>query len=135
MKGLVYGLIAVAATCFGVSAAMADVISLNFATDRNQTAVSGTEVTGLVDGVPGLAWNNFTGENGNASNLRSLNQESIDGLSVTWSSRNTYSYTDGIQEALIKDYLDDGNTVQITVTGVPYSSYDVVIYTASDNNT
>ncbi|MBQ9431838.1 MAG: autotransporter-associated beta strand repeat-containing protein [Kiritimatiellae bacterium] len=134
MKGFTYVLTAVAAAFFGVSAAAADVISLNFATDRNQTAVTGTEVTGLVDGVPGSAWNNFTGENGSATDLRSLNQESIDGLSVTWSSKNMYSYTDGIQEALIKDYLDDGNTVQITVTGVPYSSYDVVIYTASDNN-
>ncbi|MBP5322158.1 MAG: hypothetical protein J6334_14375 [Kiritimatiellae bacterium] len=114
--------------------AMADVISVSFGTDKNNTAVSGSEQVGLVEGVIGDAWNNLTGNNGTDVPLRTSDNPASDDLTATWTSANLYSYTDGITDDLIKDYLDDGNTVSITIDGIPFYAYDVVIYTASDNN-
>ena len=110
----------------------ADVISLNFGVNRNETSVSGPDQIGLVEGVIGDDWNNLSGENGTDVALHT--SENLSGITATWTSRNLYSYLDGITDDILKDYLDDGNTVSITISGIPFYAYDVVIYTASDND-
>ena len=67
-----------------------------------------------------------------------------DGLSVlSWNCANVYSqggYGDstGEEGSLLNGYLDDGalngNGVEVTLSGVPYAAYDVIIYCASDTN-
>ena len=56
-----------------------------------------------------------------------------DGLStVTWSSANTYNYSSG---TFLNGYLDDGNPspcAQVTVTHIPWGTYDVIVYAATD---
>ena len=118
--------------------ALADVISLNFGTDRSGSSITGTEQVGFVEGVVGDRWNNFTGASGsNVGSLRSVDQDVVDGLSVSWTSRNVWGWAGSgdavVTDLAIKDYLDDGDGVTVTVAGVPYASYDVVIYTGCDN--
>lgn len=73
----------------------------------------------------------------NASDASGSSDLFGDGVStLTWSSENTwaggtYYFTDG--------YLDDGanggNGATVTLSGVPYETYDVVIYASTDNGT
>ena len=67
-----------------------------------------------------------------------------DGLSVlSWNCANVYSqggYYDstGEEGSLLNGYLDDGALngygAEVILSGVPYTTYDVIIYCASDNN-
>lgn len=114
--------------------AWADAISLNFGVDKNGTSVSGSAQAGLVAGVTGDMWNNLSGTKGTDVAVRTSDHASVDGLTASWSCDNLYSYVTGVQETLIKDYLDDSNDhLSITVKGVPFAAYDVYIYCASDN--
>ncbi|MCR5414484.1 MAG: LamG domain-containing protein [Kiritimatiellae bacterium] len=59
-----------------------------------------------------------------------------DGLStLTWSAKNVYSETDGCSGSFIKGYLDDGNGITITISHIPYASYDLIIYCSTDDDT
>ena len=59
-----------------------------------------------------------------------------DGLTrLEWKSNNVYAESGGIQNGtFIQGYLDDGgNGVSITLSGVPYEKYDVIIYCSTDD--
>ena len=60
-----------------------------------------------------------------------------DGLStLTWASRNVYAEAGDIADGtFIQGYLDDGQNVSITLSAVPYATYDVIIYCSTDNST
>ena len=81
------------------------------------------------------SWVATTGANGNSTALFA------DGLTkVTWSASGTYSYyaADDESVSFLHGYLDDGgnkgNGVEITIDGVPYETYDVVIYASTDTS-
>jgi len=59
-----------------------------------------------------------------------------DGLSVlTWTSKNVYAEAGSLTAGtFIQGYLDDGNNVNITLSNVPYETYDVIIYCSTDDS-
>ena len=60
-----------------------------------------------------------------------------DGLSLlTWQAHNVYAEEGSLTAGtFIQGYLDDGNNVNITLSNVPYATYDVIIYCSTDNST
>jgi len=61
-----------------------------------------------------------------------------DGISVlSWRANNVYAETSGLTSGtFIQGYLDDGGLgVTLTLTAVPYESYDVIIYCSTDDST
>ena len=85
--------------------------------------------------VPQSNWNAATGEN---DTLGSLVDDSgaATGASVTWTSPNTWggSAAPTDDAAMVNGWLDDGGGTgnSTTVTGIPYSQYDVYVYGSSD---
>lgn len=59
-----------------------------------------------------------------------------DGISVlSWTAKNVYAEVGGLTSGtFIQGYLDDGNNVRISLTGVPYETYDVIIYCSTDDS-
>ena len=128
-------------------------ITLSAESQPDASYFTGVDFTGVQGGLlrswltPGVVGFNFNSDNGtdtsaalvagtwqaNASDASGTADIFGDGLStLTWSSANTweggtYYFTDG--------YLDDPSGVTITLSGVPYETYDVVIYASTDNGT
>ena len=59
-----------------------------------------------------------------------------DGLSLlTWQANNVYAEAGGLTAGtFIQGYLDDGGNVSITLTSVPYETYDLIIYCSTDDS-
>jgi len=59
-----------------------------------------------------------------------------DGLSLlSWRANNVYAESNGLTSGtFIQGYLDDGNNVIISLTGVPYETYDIIIYCSTDDS-
>ena len=91
----------------------------------NFTSGQGKDTTSAV--VAGSTWYNVA--NATGSNTEVFG----DGFStVTWSSANTWNYTHA-SGSILNGYLDDGGShAQVTVTGIPWATYDVLIYCATD---
>ncbi|MBO6167406.1 MAG: hypothetical protein J6P13_03535 [Kiritimatiellae bacterium] len=131
-------------------------ITLSAASQPDASYFTGVDFSGVQGAVlrswlatPGVVGFNFNSANGtdtsaalvagtwqaNASDASGSSDLFGDGVStLTWSSENTweggtYYFTDG--------YLDDGanggNGATVTLSGVPYETYDVVIYASTDN--
>ena len=99
----------------------------------NFNKIQGNVVSGEL--VTSDSWVATTDANGNATTLFA------DGITkVTWSASNTYRYNDGDSESssFLHGYLDDGankgSGVEINIAGVPYETYDVVIYASTDTS-
>ena len=96
----------------------------------------GNDTTGAL--ATGTWWYNASSKAGTSTELFS------DGLSVlSWNcsavySQGSYYDSTGVEGSLLNGYLDDGslngNGVEITLSNVPYETYDVIIYCASDTN-
>lgn len=93
--------------------------------------------------VHSTAWNNLTAEKNTRDNLKTWNGQTgaaetlSPNWSVTWSAPTTYSYTSGINENILKGYLDeqDGEQATVTFNNLPFTAgYDVYIYKAADSN-
>ena len=113
----------------------ADSAGLKFVGGQPFFAVPSGPVTGAA-GVPGFAqsnWNNLYGNIGSASNLVNLAGQSTS-MDVSWSSPDAWQVLNGAvttQDAqLMNGYLDF--TPQVKVTGIPYGTYDVVVYFNGD---
>ena len=129
-------------------------ITLSATSQPAASYFTGVDFTGVQGAVlrswlatPGVVGFNFNSANGtdtsaalvagtwqaNASDASGTADLFDDGLStLTWSSENTweggtYYFTDG--------YLDDPSGVTITLSCVPYETYDIVIYASTDNGT
>ena len=126
----------------GVAKTTKAVISLNVAryngSDYNATD-SEQKLAGL-EAVPGAAWVNLNSEpNGVVvTNLFWNGTESAsmaDVYSVSYSSKNTYRWLDAT-DGFLKTYLDDGeidgHRAQLTVAGIPFAKYSVIVYCATD---
>lgn len=126
----------------GVAKTTKTVISLNVAryngSDYNATD-SEQKLAGL-EAVPGAAWVNLNSEpNGVVvTNLFWSGTDSAsmaDAYSVSYSSKNTYRWLDA-KDGFLKTYLDDGeidgHRAQLTVAGIPFAKYSVIVYCATD---
>ncbi|MGN0855063.1 MAG: hypothetical protein ACI4R9_06050 [Kiritimatiellia bacterium] len=122
---------------FYYDAGVHKVISLNFG------ATSATAHSGLFP-VAADAWvNNGSEKTGSSTSLmlgyncggaRVSMADALDGASLEWSAGGVYYWTSATDYCL-KSYLDDSNTTDgtlITLTGIPFETYDVYIYSATD---
>ena len=121
------------------------VISLNFNSGTNNSAVPATETTYGLVAVPGSKWQNLTGTS-NADDVAIITASNTDLTvtpTVTFSSKGGYQYNaDQATCPYLRAYLDDDGSTKVTgvdvdVANVPYQAYDVVVYfgMADENNT
>ena len=126
----------------GVAKTTKAVISLNVAryngSDYNATDLD-QKLAGL-EAVPGAAWVNLNNEPKGVAvtNLFWSGTETAsmtDAYSVSYSSKNTYRWLDAT-DGFLKTYLDDGeidgHRAQLTVAGIPFAKYSVIVYCATD---
>ncbi|MDX2176414.1 MAG: glycosyl hydrolase [Candidatus Sumerlaeia bacterium] len=109
----------------------ADSINVNF------RGLSGDSVTGTAgvyaEPASGAVWNNFTGTSGSAPSLLS-SVGTASGAALAWQAQASWqAFTPGAgqNENLMDGYLAVGSEefdYDITVTGIPYASYDVYVY-------
>ena len=144
-----FGFAAAALSLAGIlSAGAAEVISINFSQNDGPEVKGEAVYDNLADpNLPGDAWNNFFGGTGaNQGSGSGTLAKYWDGASVqddgtaviTYQARNFWQYGDAA-DGFIKSYLDDGDHdgvkgPTITVTGIPYSFYDVIVYANTDND-
>lgn len=120
---------------------VAQSISMNFgSTDPNaaSSSIAATSVTAGAIPVAGTRWNNHANASGSASSLIDSTGATTS-TSVTWTSANTWrsgsSGGTGTSQngILTKGYLDDSsNSHLVTVTNIPYLSYNVYFIGATD---
>ena len=104
-----------------------ETISLNFYS--SQGSVSGE--AGL---VAAGGWNNL-GNSGSESALNVWTGEKTVSypMALTYSSNNGYQWTTAT-DAFLKGYLDDGGDhAQVSLTGIPFEEYSVIVYAATDS--
>ncbi len=104
-----------------------ETISLNFYS--SQGSVSGE--AGL---VAAGGWNNL-GNSGSESALNVWTGEKAVRypMALTYSSNNGYQWTTAT-DAFLKGYLDDGGShAQVSLTGIPFKEYSVIVYAATDS--
>ena len=94
-------------------------IGVNFHSGQGSDATSAA--------IAGSTWYNVTNNVGTSTEIFG------DGLStVTWSSANTYGYSHA-SGSILNGYLDDvGSHAQVTITHIPWETYDVLVYCATD---
>ena len=124
------------------------VISINFAGTRPTTDVNGTtdvtvestDSTGYVK-MAGTAWENATGAS--SSEVVDVGVYKFDGaasttetISLAYQSKNTWTVGGTSAESynvIHRGYLDDGSGVTIDVGNIPFTTYDVYVYSMTDN--
>ena len=116
-------------------------ININFTSgsDYGLTDASDVGLSGYL--VPGTSWNNFAGANGTYSTVNAIDSAGtasvLSGVSVEVSgSRGSYSCSSLTAASNpLHGYIDEnaGNmTPTVTVTGIPYYKYRVVVYHSTD---
>jgi hypothetical protein len=128
---------------FFVVSAQAQVISWNF--DGYGTINGGSDYAGVVsadywndtyqiDGNSGAPESNLINNTGTATTLSaSFTDNSQYGYAIQFSGQSADS--DGLyNKALLNGYLNNGNgaSVDIALTGIPYSAYSIYVYLSSD---
>ena len=116
-------------------------ISVNF---TSGTALSTLADVGVGDyAIPGASWNNLIGNNGTLSTVVETDENgdtaTVSGATVTISGTRGYWTRSGLDAAsdLRQGYIDDadGNaSPTVTVTGIPYYSYKLVVYFSNDTD-
>lgn len=128
-----------AASVFGAMAsqsqAAGESISINFGS--NEGTIPDSSTAGL-SSVTGSNWNQFSDASQSTRQALKDNNGAATGADVTWSSKNIWQTnaapTTGDGQ-LLKGYLDDGNGINITVSGLDFLTYGVYIYCNTDNGT
>ena len=131
----------------GGPAARAGIISINFEGGTPTVAPTSMAPSDVAGVVPGGFWNNAPGSNGQ---LLGLTEDAggvaaATGASVNYMADNTNATgidpTSSPNARLMKGYLDTGtsspenpSTTTITVSGIPFATYDVYVYTDGDNS-
>ncbi len=118
--------------------APAQVISINFQSVDNAATnpILANEIAGA---VPRANWNNFAAGSGGGQPLKFDSGAAVPNCSVSWLGHNTWHNGEGDTTPngrLMSGYLDDGYTgpqpSNCTVTGIPFSKYDVYVYSHGD---
>ncbi len=144
LKTFAAAALAVAATC---AAQAAEVISINFTQDGYGALKGDTVYANLADAsITGAAWNTFSGaSSGGVSGTYTLTnywdgtQAKSDGTAVVSYEAKNMWHQSGMAEPYV-GYLDDGehNGVKgptVSVTGIPYDVYDVIVYVNTTDST
>ncbi|MGN0855363.1 MAG: beta strand repeat-containing protein [Kiritimatiellia bacterium] len=109
------------------------IVGMNFnaAGSRNGTLAGDCRDTSGALASGGIWYAN----DGNASGTIDIAEDGL--TKLTWSCANLYTTATPISNGtFMQGYLDDGgNQAQIAVTGIPYATYDVIVYCATDNST
>lgn len=113
-------------------------LSINFGSNEPSGSIStASSLTAGAIPVAGLYWNNESGATGSGALVDSAGASS--GASVTWSSANTWrsnstgATATSLNGVLTKGYLDDGGSrANVTVTNVPYLTYNVYFIGGTD---
>lgn len=116
-----------AASVFGAMAsqsqAAGESISINFGS--NEGTIPDSSTAGL-SSVTGSNWNQFSDASQSTRQALKDNNGAATGADVTWSSKNIWQTnaapTTGDGQ-LLKGYLDDGNGINITVSGLDFLTY------------
>ena len=113
-------------------------ININF---TSGTALSTSGDVGLDDyAIPGTSWNNLAGSNGSLSALKAADPSGATfataaSVAIT-EARGSYSCSSLTPASDLRHgYIDEstsGLTPTITVSGIPYEKYRVIVYTATD---
>ncbi|MEQ8848027.1 hypothetical protein [Botrimarina sp.] len=131
---------------------MGDSIGVNFVGGRHTTGPDGATVTGVAGVVPQGNWNNVApysetlntsgggaDTDGSKTGLMTADGIFLPDATVSWESDNSYASLnpaiDTEDERLMDGYLDiSGADRDLTVsfTGIPYSSFDLLVYVGSD---
>ena len=134
---------AVAAIATQVSVQAAS-IGFKFAAEQSAITTGNTVVSATITDtatagfVPQAHWNNFTGGTGTSTAaLKQSDGASLSGMTTAWNYGWTYKsdWTGGFygldgDTSLHAGYVDGGGS--ITITGIPYSSYTVYVYSGPD---
>ena len=115
-------------------------ININF-THSGSGLTAATDVGLAGYEVPGTSWNNFAGSNGTYSNVNAIDStgaaSAMSGVSVAVSgTRGSYSCS-GLTSAdnPLHGYIDENGTYPtptVTVSGIPYYKYRVIVYHSTD---
>ena len=99
-------------------------IGVNFFSNR------GSDVSGAL--IPNSVWCNSTGGTNNTRSYGTYSEFFSDELTkVAWDCNNVYQVS--LNNTFIDGYLDDGGShAQVTVSGIPWTTYDVLVYCATD---
>jgi len=122
-----------------IASSHAGSISINFMGPQPMSKIAPTSPAGI-NGA--LHWNNVSEKNGSL-NILTDDQGTNTNTSIVWSSATIWSDGSAYGKAqsgntdaqIVSSYLDDGengNGVDIKVTNIPYASYSIVIYLATD---
>ena len=112
------------------------VISVNFGNKGSATADSG-----LFKVAAGGWANTLAPASGTKSNLTLgysrqgafVNDTASSAVGVSWSSGGLYYWTSAT-DVCLKGYLDDGSGVSVTLTDIPFATYDLYVYAATDTD-
>lgn len=140
------GIAAIQIICTGevdtTSAPVAEtsVISLNFGSNHRQVPQT-ADPYGLVP-VPGYTWTNISGASGSQTVTVASGKPLTTEPTVAYDSATTYWYAiGGSPEPFLYGYLDDGEGdsqdgvgASVTVSGLPFWAYDVVVYAGLGDN-
>ncbi len=120
------------------------VISLNFATNANASALPATDARVGLEPVAASSWINLA----NAAQEEAVSIYANDcahpfpAPAVAWSASTMYRQgsTVSLEATVLRNYLADAQTrtgvgVQITVSDIPFAAYEVIIYQAADSAT
>ena len=134
-------LAAAVASCGLSAAASANSLGVNFVGGggpNSGSTLAASDVAGL---VPQSFFNNATGASGTLTGLVD-NNNTPTGANLTFSSPNTWSSgtdTTTPNGRLLNGYIDSGGSAtsgaNVTVTNVPYKSYDLIVYFDTDSST
>ena len=124
-----------------IEKASAESIGVNFTHSNGATgAMASTDSAGL---IAQTNWNNASSitespspSYGSLSNLTDSTGSATD-TSISWSGHDTWNIGNSsiVDSTMMNAYLDAGGTpISITVTNVPYATYDVYAYVGSDGN-
>lgn len=122
------------------------VISLNFGSDQ-QNATMADQADGVMDGslagdsIPANSWNDYSANS--ATDLAVTTEwdgtakQTLTGVTVSYQGRggNYRPSNKSTTSRFMNGYIDDNynSAVSITVSGIPYATYDVIVYYQGDN--
>lgn len=134
-------LASILAALTGFSNVNAQSISMNFGSNETNGSINtGSSLTAGAIPIAGTFWNNMSGNTQGTAQALNNSAGAASGAAVTWSSANTWrsgspgGTATSLNGNLTKGYLDDGGASGnlITVTNVPYLTYNVYVIQGSD---
>lgn len=112
------------------------VIAINFNAAGNYRLGEDENANILGMNIFGSTWAQFTAAaQATAQTVNAIDtatEGQVGSANVTWRSNNTYQYAD-VTDKVIRGYLDDGGDhASVTITGIPFTAYDLIVVCATD---